>query len=55
MPRKRCPNRNLRASSASIQRVAERQLLTFDMDGVLCRPPLGINPGTGTGKRRVTI
>lgn len=32
--------------------MAERQLLTFDMDGVLCRPPLGINPGTGTGKRR---
>ena len=26
--------------------------MTFDLDGVLCRPPLGINPGTGTGKRR---
>lgn len=29
-----------------------RPLLTFDIDGVLCRPPLGINPGRGTGKRR---
>jgi len=27
-------------------------LLTFDLDGVLCRPPLGINPGTGRDKRR---
>jgi hypothetical protein len=26
--------------------------LTFDMDGVLCRPPFGINPGRGTGKSR---
>jgi hypothetical protein len=30
----------------------ERPLLTFDMDGVLCRPPFGINPGTAKGKRR---
>jgi hypothetical protein len=30
----------------------EKPLLTFDMDGVLCRPPLGINPGTGRGKDR---
>jgi hypothetical protein len=30
----------------------EKPLLTFDMDGVLCRPPFGINPGTGKGKRR---
>ncbi|MBK7328813.1 MAG: hypothetical protein IPI85_06955 [Dehalococcoidia bacterium] len=30
----------------------ERPLLTFDMDGVLCRPPFGINPGSGRHKRR---
>ncbi len=30
----------------------DRPLLTFDMDGVLCRPPFGINPGTGKGKKR---
>ncbi|MGE0598463.1 MAG: hypothetical protein AB7J35_01385 [Dehalococcoidia bacterium] len=30
----------------------DRRLVTFDMDGVLCRPPFGINPGTGKGKRR---
>lgn len=30
----------------------QRPLLTFDMDGVLCRPPFGINPGRGTGKAR---
>jgi len=29
-----------------------RALLTFDLDGVLCRPPFGINPGTGTNKSR---
>ena len=29
-----------------------RRLLTFDLDGVLCRPPFGINPGSGKGKRR---
>ncbi|MES4792125.1 MAG: hypothetical protein C4321_03285 [Chloroflexota bacterium] len=28
------------------------RLLTFDLDGVLCRPPLGINPGSGPRKRR---
>lgn len=27
-------------------------MLTFDMDGVLCRPPFGINPGRGAGKSR---
>jgi hypothetical protein len=32
--------------------MAERPLLTFDMDGVLCRPPLGFNPGSGKGKDR---
>lgn len=32
--------------------MAARPLLTFDMDGVLCRPPFGINPGKGHGKRR---
>ncbi|MCX7616874.1 hypothetical protein [Tepidiforma sp.] len=29
-----------------------RPLLTFDLDGVLCRPPFGINPGSGRHKRR---
>ncbi|MGE3075657.1 MAG: hypothetical protein AB7N24_18225 [Dehalococcoidia bacterium] len=32
--------------------MSDRPLVTFDMDGVLCRPPFGINPGTGKGKRR---
>jgi hypothetical protein len=32
--------------------MTERPLLTFDMDGVLCRPPFGINPGKGKDKRR---
>jgi len=27
-------------------------ILTFDLDGVLCRPPFGINPGRGRGKER---
>ncbi len=31
-----------------------RPLLTFDMDGVLCRPPFGINPGRNIGKLRRT-
>lgn len=31
---------------------ASPRLLTFDVDGVLCRPPFGINPGKGLGKRR---
>ena len=26
--------------------------MTFDFDGVLCRPPFGINPGRGHGKSR---
>ncbi|HEX6032589.1 MAG TPA: hypothetical protein VFY90_14240 [Tepidiformaceae bacterium] len=30
----------------------ERPILTFDLDGVLCRPPFGINPGSGRHKRR---
>lgn len=30
----------------------ERPVVTFDLDGVLCRPPLGINPGRGRTKRR---
>ncbi|MEO8541442.1 MAG: hypothetical protein ABI577_16990 [bacterium] len=30
----------------------ERTLLTFDMDGVLCRPPFGFNPGAGHSKNR---
>ncbi len=30
----------------------ERPIVTFDMDGVLCRQPFGINPGKGHGKRR---
>lgn len=48
----RWPNRNLRASPRTMPGVDDRPLLTFDMDGVLCRPPFGINPGTGRGKRR---
>ena len=35
--------------------MAERPLLTFDMDGVLCRPPLGFNPGQGRTKSREAI
>lgn len=31
---------------------ASRPVLTFDLDGVLCRPPFGINPGRGRGKKR---
>lgn len=30
----------------------DKPLLTFDLDGVLCRPPFGINPGSRTHKRR---
>lgn len=29
-----------------------RPVLTFDLDGVICRPPFGINPGRGRHKRR---
>ncbi len=29
-----------------------RPVLTFDLDGVICRPPFGINPGRGQRKRR---
>ena len=29
-----------------------KPLITFDIDGVLCRPPRGINPGKGIGKSR---
>ncbi|MGE5594935.1 MAG: hypothetical protein ACM3S1_02735 [Hyphomicrobiales bacterium] len=32
----------------------DRLVLTFDLDGVLCRPPFGINPGSGRNKRRDT-
>lgn len=32
--------------------MSDRPVLTFDMDGVLCRPPFGINPGRGRNKRR---
>ena len=31
-----------------------RPVVTFDMDGVLCRPPFGINPGSNQGKPRVS-
>lgn len=31
-----------------------KPLITFDIDGVLCRPPHGINPGKGIGKKRRT-
>jgi hypothetical protein len=30
----------------------ERPIVTIDIDGVLCRPPFGINPGRGEHKRR---
>jgi hypothetical protein len=29
-----------------------RPIITFDLDGVLCRPPLGINPGRNLSKDR---
>ena len=29
-----------------------KPVLTFDLDGVLCRPPFGINPGKGQHKSR---
>jgi hypothetical protein len=29
-----------------------RPVLTFDLDGVICRPPFGINPGRGISKSR---
>lgn len=32
----------------------DRKLLTFDLDGVLCRPPFGINPGSNRHKPRRT-
>ncbi|HEY5475722.1 MAG TPA: hypothetical protein VIK11_03310 [Tepidiformaceae bacterium] len=32
--------------------MSERPVITFDLDGVLCRPPFGINPGRGRKKRR---
>lgn len=31
---------------------AKRPVLTFDLDGVICRPPFGINPGKGQTKSR---
>lgn len=31
-----------------------RPVVTFDMDGVLCRPPFGINPGSNQGKPRTS-
>jgi hypothetical protein len=31
---------------------AGRRILTFDLDGVLCRPPFGINPGRNVDKAR---
>ena len=31
---------------------AARPILTFDLDGVLCRPPFGINPGKNQDKER---
>jgi len=31
-----------------------KPVITFDMDGVLCRPPFGLNPGSGRRKRRDT-
>jgi len=37
---------------ASPERDGARPLITFDFDGVICRPPFGINPGRGIGKSR---
>jgi hypothetical protein len=34
--------------------MTNRLIVTFDLDGVLCRPPFGINPGSGRHKRRDT-
>ena len=31
---------------------AGRPVLTFDLEGVICRPPFGINPGKGRHKKR---
>ena len=31
---------------------SDRPVLTFDLDGVLCRPLLGINPGRNVNKKR---
>ena len=30
-----------------------RSLLTFDLDGVLCRPPFGINPGSKKNSKKL--
>ena len=32
--------------------VASHPIVTFDLDGVICRPPFGINPGRNQGKPR---
>lgn len=32
--------------------MGDRPILTFDLDGVICRPPFGINPGKGQHKAR---
>jgi hypothetical protein len=32
--------------------LSDRPIVTFDLDGVLCRPPLGINPGRNMTKDR---
>lgn len=32
----------------------DRPLVTIDVDGVLCRPPFGLNPGSGRNKNRAT-
>jgi hypothetical protein len=32
--------------------MAARPILTFDLDGVICRPPFGINPGRNQRKSR---
>jgi hypothetical protein len=37
-----------------MRRMGERPLVTLDLDGVLSRPPFGINPGRGKGKARRT-
>ncbi len=36
----------------SMTTMPDRPVITLDLDGVICRPPFGINPGRGRNKRR---
>lgn len=50
---KQSPFEQLRATGYHRQVAPQtRPLLTFDLDGVICRPPFGINPGNGRNKSR---